>query len=150
MTRSQQQQPFSDSELSDLAVELVLAMMRSASTEQISPLDWWPRARSALETASSVARTWPQMISRMGKKLEIGSLKSVTARDVARIGADLSDPADWRRFRYLCRRDALYLVAMAQVRRDEQRAAAAEYDRADVAAAEAAGRGSFGTMEDLP
>lgn len=111
----------SDIELTDLAVDLTIAMMRSASTDKISPADWWPRAKSALETASATAESFPHLISRMGRKLQLTQTRFETDSSVSSIGQRLSRDADFRRFCVLARRDALFIVAMAKVKRDEQR-----------------------------
>ena len=110
-----------DDILTDLAVDLVLTMMASASSENISGMDWWPRARSALETAADVADSYPQMISKMGAKLQIDAARNDTAKGISLLGDQLKTVQAFERFRALCRRDALYIVAMAQAKRDEQK-----------------------------
>lgn len=108
-----------DEKLTDLAVDVVLSMMSSASTDKISPLAWWPRAKSSLETAADVAESWQHMVSKMAAKLQIDSTTNATAAALKIIGEKIGD--SFGRFRNLCRRDAIFIVAMAQAEREEQR-----------------------------
>lgn len=109
-----------DEGLTERAVRFLLTMLASASTEKIDPRDWWDRARSALETGAT-SDDWPRMVSRIGKKLQIDSLTEASSVSVSEIGADLADTYSFRRFRAICKRDALYITAMAQARRAEQK-----------------------------
>lgn len=100
----------------------MLAMMASVSTSDIRPLDWWPRAKSALEAAASGAETWSQMVSIAAGKLQVEALRLASSGAVCAIGRTLARrSADWERFRSLCERDAIYIVAMAQVTKDAAR-----------------------------
>lgn len=108
-----------DLEITDIAVDFVLAMMSSASTDNIRPLDWWTRARSALETSASVAESWPQMVSKFGSKIQVDACRGKTSHALVTLKARLGD--GFGTFRALCQRDALYIVAMAQAKRDEQK-----------------------------
>jgi hypothetical protein len=108
-----------DTHLAQLGVLTVLTMMRSASTEKIRPLDWWPRAKSALETAATTAESWPHFISLMAKKLQIETVKAITANELCSIATKIEP--HFERWRELCERDAVYLVAMAQVERNKEK-----------------------------
>ena len=111
-----------DDDLAGLAVDLVLALMASASTDQIRPVDWWPRARAALETAAAASSGLRRMVSVMGRKLQIdGAMGERSAISVARMAETLAPPDIFARFRSLCQRDALFIVAAAQTRRAEQK-----------------------------
>lgn len=110
-----------DDQLTEYAVDLLLAMMRSASTDKIDPRKWWTRAQSALKTGAEIAESWQHLISKMGDKLQIDVTQVVTAKEIYSIGRKLVDQKKWERFQTLCVRDALYITAMAQVKRDEQR-----------------------------
>jgi hypothetical protein len=105
----------SDEVLTRLAVELVLTVMRSASTDDIRPIDWWPRARAALEVGAAEADSFPHLVSRMGSKLSIEAYREASSRLLKGIGQSIGE--GWPRFRELARRDALYIVAMAQAER---------------------------------
>lgn len=107
----------------ELAIRLVRAVMRSASVETISPRHWWDRAKAALETAASAAEGWPDLVSRMCRKLQISVPNDYTASSVFGIGREVG-----RHFQTFCKiaeRDAIYIVAMAraenQADRDEWR-----------------------------
>ncbi len=113
-----------DDVLSDIGTDTVLAMMRSADPEVIRPVDWWVRAKSALTVAAAVAETWSQFISKMGDKLQIVVTNKATADKINIIGMQLVEFNSFERFRFLCQRDALYIVAMAQAKRTEEREAA--------------------------
>lgn len=127
-----------DEQVNDLAIDLVLSMM--ASVDKISALNWWPRAKSALETAADAASSWPQMVSKMAAKLTIDATTNATANSIAKLGEKLREEKAFEKFRSICRRDAVFIVAMAQARRDEQRQAKAaklskkDQARADIAA----------------
>jgi len=110
--------PLSDDDLTDIAEALVLAVMRSASTDTIRAIDWWPRARSALQVAAAQAESWPHMISKMGQKLQIEAFQAMSSKTIAQIRV----PNDaFPRFREICQRDSLFIVAMAQATRDRQK-----------------------------
>jgi hypothetical protein len=102
--------------LTDLAVEWVRAAMRSVDSDVVKPLHWWERAKSSLITAAAVADTWPQMVSRQLSKLQVKATSEETSRAIETIGMQLTEFGEkaWLRFRTLCERDALYIVAMAQ------------------------------------
>ncbi len=108
-----------DEKLTDLAIDLVLSMMASASTDKINPLAWWPRAKSALETAADVAESWQHMVSKMADKLQLDATTLATATSLKTNGEQIG--SSFERFRRLCRRDAIFIVAMAQATREEQR-----------------------------
>jgi predicted nicotinamide N-methyase len=117
--------PELDLVLTDIAVAWVRAAMRSVDPAVVRPKDWWERARTSLVTAAAVADTWPQMVARHLGKLQVRATAAVTATAVEVLGAQLVELGEhaWPRFRALCERDALYIVAMAQAesarRKDE-------------------------------
>lgn len=100
------------------AVELVLAMMRSASTDKIRPLDWWARAKTALETGAAVAGHFAELVSVMGRKLEIEVTTQASADRLAALAPAIGDFEIFRRF---CEEQALYVVAVAQSTRQAER-----------------------------
>lgn len=101
------------------SVRLVLAMMRSASTDKIRPIDWWTRAKSALETAAASASDLSQMVAVMGRKLQIDATSSETSKEICSL-AELVG-GDFEAVRRLCEEQSLYVVAIAQGQRQEQR-----------------------------
>lgn len=117
-----------DEQLQQLAARFVLAMMSSASTSKIKPIDWWVRAQSALEAAAAMSDSLPQMASKMARKLQIEAPESWTSREVKSVSSDLGE--EFERFRSLCEREAFFIIAMARVERDRQ-LAAREREHAD-------------------
>jgi hypothetical protein len=112
--------------INEMGISLVLTMMASVPHDKIKALDWWPRAKSALETAADAASCWPQMVSKMASKLQIDATTIATAKEISLIGEQVGTGAMFERFRSICRRDAVFIVAMSQARRDEQRQAKAK------------------------
>lgn len=111
-----------DDVLTDLAVNLVLGLMRSADHEVIRPVDWWPRAKTALVVSASIAESYPSMISRYLEKIQALAPTAETSKIVAETKNTLASLGDvWERFRFLCERDALYIVAMAQAEKQLRR-----------------------------
>lgn len=104
----------------DYGAALVLAMMASASTERIRPVDWWTRAKSALETAAASCQDYPSLVSIMGRKLQIDATTKESSAELARIEAAVR--LEFERFRRVCERQALYIVALAQDARAVARA----------------------------
>lgn len=109
-----------DIELENLAVRLLIAAMRSASTDRISPKNWWTRARSAIETAAKVSSSWSHLISRLAAKLEIEAYQEASSKEICSIGQAVN-AAGFEEFRAFCEDRAVYIAAMAQVARAEQR-----------------------------
>lgn len=112
---------FSDEALAHLARDLVLMMMASATTRDISPVDWWPRAKSALLAACARARTWGELVTAMAGKLEIATLRLESSRVISslRLGS-----ADLRAFVRVAKSEAVYIVAEAATMREQERHAA--------------------------
>lgn len=115
--------PWDDEVLTDAAVELVVGFMRSADTDIIRPVDWWPRAKTALIVSAAVAETYPAMVSKFLGKIQVPAPRKETTQVIAAVGAQLTEwgPDAWERFRFLCERDALYIVAMAQVMNQQRK-----------------------------
>lgn len=123
-------------QISTLGVRLVKAMMASATTDKIRPLDWWPRAKAALVTACQVADTFDHLVSRMADKLQIQALRGVSANSISSIAEALRDAARLETFtfegaRAQWARDALYIVAIAQVEREAERKAGKSNETSD-------------------
>ena len=113
----------SDEQLMIRARDLVLVMMSNASTDDISPMQWWERARSALETGAARGRTWGELVATMAKKLQVQTLRNDTASSVCSMALDGRLLA---RFCRIVRDQSVYIVAEAQVERMRQREEAKE------------------------
>lgn len=101
------------------AVDLVLAVMKSADPETIGPFRWWSRAKTALYVGAASSETFREMISTMGRKLEIDCFTEKSASAIGEIKRSIG--ADFEPFRRMCERDALYIVAEAQAVRSLQK-----------------------------
>lgn len=108
-----------DEQLAHMARDLVLMMMSCASTDTISPVDWWPRAKSALLAACSRARTWGELVTTMADKLEVDVLRVEVAKVISSLRLT---PADVRAFVRVARAEGVYIVAEAAAQRAEDRA----------------------------
>jgi len=115
--QEEQKNSVDDNDLTNTAVELVVSLMKSADTEIIKPRDWWKRAKTALIVSSSVAETYNSMISKYLEKIQVAAPRIDTSEKIAEVGEYISSIglSGWERFRFLCERDALYIIAMAQV-----------------------------------
>jgi hypothetical protein len=101
------------------AINLVRAMMGSASSEKIRRIEWWLRAKSALETAAMSSDSFGSMVSTMGRKLQIDVTTIATGEQVAQVGLAVAGEFEtWRRF---CATEALYVVAIAQAESKERK-----------------------------
>ena len=108
----------SEQELMLRARDLVLALMSNASTDKISPMDWWPRAKSALVAGAARGRSWGQVVNVMCNKLQIETLRNDTASSVCSMSLDGSHLRDFKR---VVMDLGTYIVAEAQAERDRQR-----------------------------
>lgn len=105
-------------QLNQWGVRLVLAMMRSASAKKIKPIDRWTRGRSALETAAQSSDHFSAMVSIMGRKLQLETLYRETVEEVAALTAEIDDFGEFARH---CSDEGLYVTAMAQAQRRDER-----------------------------
>ena len=108
----------SEQELMLRARDLVLALMSNASTDKISPMDWWPRAKSALVAGAARGRSWGQVVNVMCSKLQIETLRNDTASSVCSMSLD---GAHLRDFKRVVMDLGTYIVAEAQAERDRQK-----------------------------
>ncbi len=117
--------------LDDLAVQLLNAVLDSADVDTIGMTNWWGRARSALEVGAAGAVDWPSMVSAACKRMQIGgALRPESAATVAELGMLVAkDPAILPALRDHCRRNAIYITALARIvrnsRADERKTARA-------------------------
>lgn len=109
----------SDDEVLKLGTEFVLSVLSSVDTDRISPRDWWERAKTALETSAGCAESYSQMVSRAGAKLQVAALSATSGAELTRIERAIG--LEFERFRALCERDALYVVALARAERDRRK-----------------------------
>lgn len=125
-------EPLSDDDLHDCGVRMLLAILRSASTDDIAPRDWWRRAQAALQAGAGMSASFRQMASKMSSKLEIQAPTKRTAQELSSISSELAEHAQFERFRSLCERDAFMVAADAQVVREIERDKYKQRKAADV------------------
>lgn len=111
---------YSDAELIDLATRFVSAILGSVPRGVIDPRKWWGRAESALNVASSGAESWPHMVSEAAKRLQVPVLTDRSCKTIYSLGLEM-DVRTFERFRYLCERDTIYIIAMTRIMRDEEK-----------------------------
>lgn len=140
-------EPLSDAELHDQAVRLLLAMLRSASTDDIAPRDWWRRGQAALEAGAGMATSLPQMVSKMADKLEVPAPTKATAREISSVSSAIREHDQWADFRRICERDAFMICSDAQMVREMERDEWEEQDADDVEFADPFGLASEMDLE---
>lgn len=113
-------EPSDDTALGEHIVATLDAALSSASVDVIGVAHWWDRATSALQAAAGAGDSWPRVCSTLARKLQIDVYQDRDARTLAQLGGRL-DPADLGRWCYLAQRDAVYLVAMCRIQRDDRR-----------------------------
>lgn len=99
--------------LQALAVDLTLTIIKSVNYERIRPLDLWPRIQNALRGAAIRGQTFGDMIAIMGQKLLIDTYIENTSISIHKIGEEVNKHG-FEKFRDICEREALYIVAEAQ------------------------------------
>jgi hypothetical protein len=128
--------------LEDWAVRFLNAMLDSRGE---LGTDFWTRARTALEASASTA-SFGEMTSKCAAKLEChGALSAESGAVVAGLAVPLSDPGAFGALAELCRRDAVFIAALARIARDERKEAAKarKADRAAVPASAIPGEPEF-------
>ena len=112
----------SEIDLERWAIQLIKAISSSMDSDRVDPRKWWQRLRTALERASRTGRSWSHMVSVMAKQCQIDALKPGSANSICSLEQPAADAGLFERFRRVCERDALYLVAMAEAERQVERA----------------------------
>ncbi len=112
-----------DDTLRSMAAEVVLAVMRDASTQKIDPRKWWERATTALRAAANAAGSWSQFASRLARHLQIDTYSAEGGAKLGHVAEYLGNPADLRRFFRLCREEAEWIIVEARALRDAMREA---------------------------
>lgn len=113
------ERPPTTEQLTSWAVRLTLAAMSSASTDNISPINWWTRAKSALETAAQSSDHFSGMVATMGRKLQIDAYQDRSAAEVVALATEIG--AHFDAFARHCAAEALVVVAFASQQRKDER-----------------------------
>lgn len=112
-------------------IALVRAMMRSTSRQHIRAIDYWSRAKSALEVAARSATSFSSLVSKMGHKLQIDATRKDTGVQVDAVRMVVAP--DFEAFRRYLASEALYVIAIAQA---ESKVRAEEWAREEESMAE--------------
>lgn len=106
------------------AIDLVRALMRSTDSRKIRRIEYWSRAKSALETAAMSADSFSSLVSKMGHKLQIDCTTKTSGEIVGELAVAVG--ADFEAFRRYCAAESLYIIAICQA---ESKARAAEWEQ---------------------
>lgn len=111
-----------EDELIDASVEWLSALLDSARVANIGVANWWPRARSALETAAASADTYSHAVSVACRKLQVDNIPTTVATKLFGPGS-VEDLISQRfdEWRLLAQRDAISITALTQIARAEKR-----------------------------
>lgn len=140
-------EPLSREELHDEAVRLLLGVLRSASTDDIAPKDWWRRAQVALEWGASTATSFHEMTAKMAESLEIEAPTKWTSQDLKSVYSMVREHDQFHEFRRICEQQAFAITSDAQVVREMEREEYEEQSEDDVEYADPFGLAS---SMDLP
>lgn len=110
-----------ETDLVDVTVGLVSALLDSADVDTIGVANWWPRAQSALEAAAAGAETAGHAVTIAARKLQIDTLSKPSAHTVQRVAPILD--SRWPEWVDTVAKEAVYIVALTRVHREESRAA---------------------------
>lgn len=105
----------------DAAVQFLDALLTSASTDVVSPKDWWPRATAAIEAAAGSAEDFGAFTAKAAKKMQVESYSGTSSATIANLTVTLGEPTAFEEFRALCQRDAIYIAALVRAQRDANR-----------------------------
>ena len=106
--------------LDQVTVDLIFALRDSLTT--VTRLDFWQgRITSALETAAAGSESWEQAITTAARKLQIPQIASRHAKTVTDC-AQIID-TDYPAWASHITRNAVYILALADVERLEKKAA---------------------------
>lgn len=106
----------------DDAVAIQRALMKSASTDDISPKEWWTRATTALETAAAAADDWAAFVTKACKKLQIDTLVEESSVQLVELAETYSDAARFEQIRAFMQRDAIYVTAVHRAQKAKEKA----------------------------
>lgn len=105
-------------QLADLAIRYLDAMLDSADVEKIGRTMWWDRARTALETGAATGTRFSEVVSATARKLQIsGALSARTSAEIGRLTEQLTDDAAFAAWREIAQSDAVYITALTRITR---------------------------------
>jgi len=110
-------------EFDTATIDLLFALRDSLTSDGPSRLDFWAgRAASAIETAAAGSSTASEAITTAARKLQIPTLTPIAAESATRAAVVID--TDYEGWAAHVARTVIYIVALANVQRDERKAAA--------------------------
>lgn len=108
-------------ELDQATIALIFALRDSLTDDGPSRIDFWTggRAISALEAAAAGASTASEAVSIAAKKLQIPQINKHQAKTVIEVAAVIDQ--DYPAWASHITRNAVYILALADIKRIEQR-----------------------------
>lgn len=133
-------------QLDKATISLIFALRDSLTDDGPSRIDFWTggRAISALESAAAGASTGAEAITMAAKKLQIPQISKHAAKTVVETAAVIDQ--DYGAWASHISRNAVYILALADIERIEQRdqaLAAREAKKAETEATKTAGQLPF-------
>ena len=113
-------------QLDRATIDLIFALRDSITDDGPSLIDFWSggRAISALEAAAAGASTGAEAVSLAARKLQIPQIAGKQAKTVTRCAAIID--LDYGAWASHITRNAVYILALADVERQERKASRAE------------------------
>lgn len=103
------------------AADLLNACLDSIPRDKVDPLKFWDWAQKALELGARKGRSYEQMVSEMHAALPIGgAFRRSTSSKIYSVGSTIN-AIGYQRFRRVVRNNAAYIVAYAQMVRDQRK-----------------------------
>lgn len=110
-----------DTDLTDATVAWLCALLDSADPGVIGAANWWPRATAALVTAAETAQSYGHAVDLAAGKLQVLTLSAASAKTLAALDRVIGPRLE--QWRALGQREAVYVVALARVARQQRTAA---------------------------
>ena len=109
-------------QLDQATIDLIFALRDSITDDGPSLIDFWTggRAISALEAAAAGASTGAEAVSLAARKLQIPQIATKQAKTVTRCAATID--LDYGAWASHITRNAVYILALADVERQERKA----------------------------
>lgn len=107
-------------ELDAATIDVVFALRDSINDAEVSYLDFWAgRCATAIDTAAAGSDSFPQAVTTMCRKLQIGALTPGAAKEIARVSAVI-DPV-YEQWAEHIARNLIYIIALANTQRDARK-----------------------------
>lgn len=102
------------------ATDLLLACLASIPPKNIQPLKYWDWALKAVKVGADRGADFGRMVSEMHNQLPINrAFTKASSRAICSKRSSIEQAGRFDDFRAICRQYAPYIIAMAQVRKEE-------------------------------